>query len=132
MRTNLLPFQTRQCTGSAHGIHPAPGGGSVPDTIIPSWRHLLSRFSDALGLSPDQLAAIQPTFDAAEAEFTVLRLEATAKAQHVLDEALIAMRPLLSPHQRELLDLCKRIDLALRRAAQEPAEQTSGSGAVVE
>ncbi len=112
-----MPFQPLRFSGSANGNHILPAT-TAPDNG-PSWHYLVGQFSEALGLTPKPLAAIQPAFDNAETQFALLRLEATEKARQVLDETLTEMRPLLSQQQREVLDLCKRIEQALQRASTE-------------
>jgi len=114
MRTNLL-------TTEAHLFDALDREGPaefrpVMPNFKPTWRFLLDQFCAALELSPSQLVAIGPALDRAGAQFSEIRFEATRTAKAVIDETVIAIRPSLSEHQREILDTWQQIEAALRHA----------------
>jgi hypothetical protein len=98
---------------TANGLaKPEDGSTGLLGKAYPTWQYLLGQFNEVLDLTPEQLSRVQPALDQAGAHFSLIRLEATQKAQAIIRETIKHVRPFLSDEQQRIIDIWQRIAVA--------------------
>jgi Spy/CpxP family protein refolding chaperone len=91
------------CTGSGwhgHGRHGSP----------------LERMSEALNLTPEQKAKVQPIIDQARPQIVAIHQDAMQKTRAVMDSTMTQIRPLLTPEQQKKADELRKAHEDLHNA----------------
>jgi hypothetical protein len=98
---------------TANGLaKPENGSAGLLGRPYPAWQYLLGQFNEVLDLTPEQLSRVQPALDRAGANFSLIRLEATQKAQGIIRDTIKNVRPLLNAEQQRIIDMWQRIAVA--------------------
>jgi Spy/CpxP family protein refolding chaperone len=67
-------------------------------------RGSLDRMTDDLNLTPEQKAKVQPILNQARPQIAEIHRDAMQKTKTVMDNAMVQIRPLLTPEQQKKLD----------------------------
>jgi Spy/CpxP family protein refolding chaperone len=79
----------------------------------------LDHLSDALNLTPDQKAKVQPIIDQAKPQLMAIHQEAMAKAKGIMDSTMAQIRPLLTPEQQAKADELQKAHQDMHNAVKE-------------
>jgi Spy/CpxP family protein refolding chaperone len=79
----------------------------------------LEHLSEALNLTPDQKAKVQPIIDQAKPQMAAIHKEAMEKMKALMDNVNMQLRPLLTPEQQGKLDEMKKAHEDMRDARKE-------------
>src|SRR5436305_3874858 len=76
----------------------------------------LAHVTEALKLTPDQQAKVQPIIDQAQPQLVAIHREAMQKAKGVIDNAMSQIRPILTPEQQKKADDLRQAHEDMRNA----------------
>ena len=79
----------------------------------------LARLTETLNLTPDQEAKVQPILDQTKPQITAIHQEAMQKTKAIMDNAVLQIRPLLTPEQQTKFDALQKAHQDMRAAQQE-------------
>jgi Spy/CpxP family protein refolding chaperone len=102
-------LQAQDPSGCAHG----PGLGM---------KHMgnpLEHLSEALSLTSDQKAKVQPIIDQAKPQIAAIHQEAMEKMKAIMESTGTQIRPLLTPEQQQKFDAMKKAHEDMHKAMQE-------------
>jgi Spy/CpxP family protein refolding chaperone len=80
------------------------------------WRGHFGKMTEALNLSPDQQAKVQPILDQAKPQIAAIHEEAMQKVKTIMENTTAQIRPLLTAEQQTKLDTLKQAHEQMRDA----------------
>ena len=84
----------------------------------------LARLTETLNLTPDQEAKVQPILDQTKPQITAIHQEAMQKTKAVMDNAVLQIRPLLTPEQQTKFDAQQKARQDMHNARKELHDAT--------
>ena len=97
-------FVTGGISGGALGVYETKSNLLVPPREQEMAIRIQRRFQSKLGLSPDQVAKINPIIESAVSDIHSIRLEAAQRISKVFDDSYAQVSAILTPEQRIKLD----------------------------
>jgi hypothetical protein len=91
-------------SGGALGVYETKSHLFAPDREQDIALHIRNRLQTKLGLSPDQVAKINPIIDSAASELRGIRMEAMQRVNKVFEDSYAQVSAILTPEQRATLD----------------------------
>jgi Spy/CpxP family protein refolding chaperone len=94
----------------------APGG---PHAQGGAWQHRgnpLDHMTEALSLTPDQKAKVQPILDQAKPQIQAIHQDAMQKTKAVMDNVMSQVRPLLTADQQKKADEMQKAHQDMHKA----------------
>jgi Spy/CpxP family protein refolding chaperone len=92
------------------------------------WHHRgnrLEHMSEALHLTPEQKAKVQPILDQAKPQIVAIHQDAIQKTKAVMDNTMSQIRPLLTPEQQKKADDLRTAHQELREAVKKMHDAAS-------
>ena len=100
----------------------APGPGPKHEHGPGPMQHMenpLEHLSEALNLTPDQKAKVQPIIDQTKPQIAAIHQEAMNKMKAIMESTGAQIRPLLTPEQQGKFDAMKKAHEDMHKAMQE-------------
>jgi Spy/CpxP family protein refolding chaperone len=123
MKRNLLTIVAIAAIGAGGFAWAQPGAAPQGAPGGPGGWHghggPLDHVTEALNLTPDQKAKVQPIIDQAKPQLLAIHQDAMTKAKGVIDGAMAQIRPLLTPEQQQKADELQKAHQDLHNAVKE-------------
>ena len=84
----------------------------------------LARLTETLNLTPDQQAKVQPILDQTKPQIIAIHQEAMQKTKAIMDNAVLRIRPLLTPEQQTKFDAQQKARQDMHNARKELHDAT--------
>jgi Spy/CpxP family protein refolding chaperone len=97
-------FVAGAISGGALGVYEARSHLFTPTGEREIALHMRKRLQARLGLSPDQVAKIEPIIDSAASQIHSVRIETTQQINKVFDDSFARISAILTPDQRAKLE----------------------------
>jgi hypothetical protein len=111
-------------SGGALGVYQTKSHLFAPSREDEIALHLRNRLQTGLGLTPDQVAKINPITDSAASEIRSIRTETMQRVNKVFEDSYAKVSAILTPDQRTKLDQMQKE----RHDMMQPHWQESGGG----
>jgi hypothetical protein len=113
-------------SGGALGVYEAKSSLFSPPGEREMALHMRNRLKARLGLSPDQMAKINPIIDNAASELRSIRVETWQRLNKVFDDSYAQVSAVLTPEQRTKLDEMQKERRAMMQGRWQEARHHAG------
>jgi len=116
-------------SGGALGVYEARSHLFTPTGEREIALHMRKRLQARLGLSPEQVAKIEPIIDGAASQIHSVRMETTRQINQVFDDSFARISSILTPEQRTELEQIQKERRAMMQGRWDGHRRPGGLGA---